>query len=180
MKALTKAERAQVRGMFGGLCAYCGCQLPERWHADHFEHVERKMKWALAPNGSRRLVATGEAHRPERDTLANMMPACPPCNIDKHSMTLEDWRTKLGCTLEVLNRNNPTYRHAVRFGLVEETPEPIVFYFERVRDAEPWPDEAVAEMRAWAKQADEESTLRRAQEIMAERAIPLSPQRNEA
>ena len=24
---LTKAEREQVRAMFGGRCAYCGCEL---------------------------------------------------------------------------------------------------------------------------------------------------------
>ena len=38
---LTKAQREQVRLKFGGKCAYCGCDLPERWHADHIEPIGR-------------------------------------------------------------------------------------------------------------------------------------------
>lgn len=129
---LTKTQRATLREKFAGRCAYCGVDLGERWHADHFEHVERKTKWTDAPNGVRRLVCSGEVHRPERDTIANLMPSCAPCNIDKHAMTLEDWRRKLQNAAEVLRRNQPTYRHALRFGLVRETGAAIVFHFERV------------------------------------------------
>jgi hypothetical protein len=134
---LTKAQRATLREMFGGHCAYCGCQLGDRWHADHFENVERKMKWAMSPNGTRRLVATGEVHRPERDTVENLMPSCAPCNIDKHAMTLEDWRRKLQNAVGVLTRNQPTFRHAVRFGLVHATNATVVFHFERLAQETP-------------------------------------------
>ncbi|WP_155122461.1 HNH endonuclease [Burkholderia ubonensis] len=75
---------------------------------------------------------SGPPTRPEHDVLENHMPACAPCNIDKHAMPLEAWRAKLSRTLDVLNRNYPTYRHACRFGLLTETPAPIIFYFERV------------------------------------------------
>ena len=47
-------------------------------------------------------------------------------------MTLEDWRRKLQNAAEVLRRNQPTYRHALRYGLVQETGATIVFHFERV------------------------------------------------
>jgi len=41
--ALTKNQRAELREMFGGRCAYCGCELPEKgWHADHIEPVRRE------------------------------------------------------------------------------------------------------------------------------------------
>lgn len=113
--------------MFGGRCAYCGTPLGNRWHADHVEHVERKMSWVDG-----RFVCTQEVHRPERDTIENMMPACPPCNIDKHNLTLDEWRRKLQNACDVLARNQPTYRHAVRFGLVQETGARVVFYFERI------------------------------------------------
>lgn len=36
---------------------------------------------------------------------------------------------------------------------------------------EPWTEEQMASLRAWAKTSDEESTLRRAEEIKAERAL---------
>jgi 5-methylcytosine-specific restriction endonuclease McrA len=117
---LTKAQRATLREMFGGRCAYCGCELGDRWHADHVEAVHREW-WKKG----------GGVERPEHDTLENLMPACPPCNIDKHAMSLEDWRKKLQRATEVLTRNQPTYRHAKRFGLVVESGAAVVFYFER-------------------------------------------------
>lgn len=127
---LTKIQRATLREKFGGRCAYCGLPLGERWHADHVEHVERKMAWKTENSGRRRLVSTGELHRPERDCIDNLNPACAPCNIDKHAMTLEDWRRKLQNAPGVLSRNQPTYRHALRFGLVQETGATVTFYFE--------------------------------------------------
>lgn len=125
---LTKPQRATLFAMFGGRCAYCGEPLGDRWHADHVQPVERKLSWVRGKG----VVATGELHRPENDNFANMMPACPPCNIDKHSMSLESWRIKLSRSLEVLANNQPTYRHARRFGLLQETPQPVVFHFERI------------------------------------------------
>jgi 5-methylcytosine-specific restriction endonuclease McrA len=125
---LTKQQRAELREKFGGLCSYCGQPLGDRWHADHFEPVERKLQYVRGKG----LVTTGELYRPENDHIGNMMPACPPCNIDKHAMSLEGWRTKLSRSLEVLANNQPTYRHARRFGLLMETPKPVVFYFERL------------------------------------------------
>jgi len=86
------------------------------------------------------VVQTGECHRPERHRLDNMMPACPPCNIDKHIMSLEEWRRKLQDATNVLMRNNPTYRHALRFGLLAETGARIVFHFESLsHTTEGWP-----------------------------------------
>lgn len=126
--ALSAAERAAVRSKFGGRCAYCGCHLEQRWHVDHFVPVVRKL--ALHPELG--VVSTNEMHHPERDTVANCMPACPPCNLDKSTFSLEQWRAKLQRSCEVLQRNQPTYRHALRFGLVIETQASVTFYFERI------------------------------------------------
>jgi hypothetical protein len=128
---LTKDQRISLRLMFDGACAYCGQALGDRWHADHVEPVERKL---ARIDG--RLVTTGELHRPERDTLENLMPACAPCNIDKHTLSLDGWRRKLQDACNVLARNQPTYRHARRFGLVAETGVAVRFHFERVRDSQ--------------------------------------------
>ncbi len=130
MSRLTKAQREQVRATFDGRCAYCGEPLTERWHADHFKPVRRDAKIVQTERGYR--WRSGPMTRPEFDVVSNFMPSCAPCNIDKHAMDLEEWRKKLSRTLDVLNRNYPTYRHARRFGLVAETAQPIVFYFERV------------------------------------------------
>lgn len=123
--ALTKAQRAALREKFGGRCAYCGQQLGERWHADHVEAVVRDWWKPGSP-----------AQYPERDTLENMNPACPPCNIDKHSLSLESWRQMIQRTNEVLERDVSTFRRAVRYGLVELSTAPVLFYFERVAQAQ--------------------------------------------
>jgi 5-methylcytosine-specific restriction endonuclease McrA len=116
---LTKQQREALRAKYEGRCAYCGEQLGDRWHADHLEPVRRE--WWKKEGGM---------ERPENDHLANLMPACAPCNIDKHAMSLEEWRKKLERAPEVLTRNNPTYRHALRFGLVCEMGSRVVFLFE--------------------------------------------------
>jgi hypothetical protein len=125
---LTKAQRAALREKFGGRCAYCGHELGERWHADHFEPVERKLTWKR----DKGLVATGELHRPQNDKFENLMPSCPPCNISKHSMSLEGWRGWLAGHLNSLNEYHPIYRLVKAYGLVIETGKPVTFYFERV------------------------------------------------
>lgn len=130
--ALTKAERAALRAKFDGCCAYCGSPLPDRWHADHIEPVVRN-DWF------KRAGFPAETHRPpdhpERDTVENMNPACPPCNIDKHSLSLEHWRELMQRSNEVLMRDVSTFRRAVRYGLVELKSEPIVFHFEKLQRA---------------------------------------------
>ena len=127
---LTKAQREQVRLKFGGKCAYCGCDLPERWHADHIEPIGRTdwfAKQGFTPMGH---------DYPERDVIENMNPACPPCNIDKHSLSLESWRQMIERSNEVLQRDVSTFRRALRFKLLEIRPEPVTFHFERLQALE--------------------------------------------
>lgn len=125
---LTKAEREKVRVMFGGRCAYCGSELGERWHADHVEPIRRDFHYVRGKG----FVPNGKCDYPERHRLDNMMPACPPCNIDKHSLSLEHWRQKLQDACGVLARNSSTYRFARSYGLLIETGSSVLFYFERV------------------------------------------------
>lgn len=124
---LTKAQREYVKNKYGGRCAYCGSELQNRWHADHLEPVERKLKYIPGKG----VVCTGEMHNPKADSIENMMPSCPSCNIDKHSLPLESWRRQVQDSCNILTRNTTTYRRARRFGLVEETGVQIEFYFEK-------------------------------------------------
>ena len=130
---LSKPEREAIRMMFGGKCAYCGCELERGWCADHVEPVYRKTKYVPTPDGqySYKLVATGECYHPNRDTKENLFPCCRACNIHKGSLSLETWRRDLSDLIGVLQRGYPTYRHAIRFRQVIESPGPIIFWFER-------------------------------------------------
>lgn len=124
MKPLTKAERAQVRSMFDGRCAYCGELLAARWHADHFEPVMRGVGsyWSGLP-----------AARMENHRIDNMMPSCAPCNISKATFSIDQWRLIIAGHVAVLDRNQPTYRLAKKYGLIAEMQKTVEFYFERVK-----------------------------------------------
>lgn len=123
---LNKAERELVRLKFGGRCAYCGGELPQRWHADHFEPVRRN--WG-------EYAKEKPAEAPENHRVENMMPACPPCNISKGRQTLEGWRRWIAGHVASLNNYQPIYRLAKAYGLIQETGAEVVFYFERQRES---------------------------------------------
>lgn len=129
---LTKSQREAVRVMFSGLCAYCGNPLGERWHADHVEPVVRKWEFVREEGKPTRTRSTGEAWYPERDHISNILPACAPCNIRKGGEPLESFRRGMERSIEVMRANHSAYRHALRFGLIEEKPAKVVFHFEKV------------------------------------------------
>lgn len=134
--SLSKSQRAAVREMFGGCCAYCGHPLGEKWHADHVEAVRRDSDYVPGgfTNGTyrpARLVSNGKMLRPENDRLDNYFPACVPCNIDKSCEQLESWRKSLERKIGVALRGSTPLRHAHRFGLVQFSDVPIVFHFEK-------------------------------------------------
>jgi hypothetical protein len=123
VRRLTKSERATIRQMFDGRCAYCGEPLAERWHADHVEPVMRGVGsyWSGLP-----------AARMENHRIDNMMPSCAPCNISKATFSIDQWRLIIAGHVAVLDRNQPTYRLAKKYGLIAETQKPVEFYFERL------------------------------------------------
>ncbi|POY55702.1 HNH endonuclease [Pectobacterium versatile] len=131
--ALNKKQRAELRMKFGGRCAYCGCELPDRWHADHVQPVIRISEIVRTNSGpfTHKYVATGESRRPENDTIDNLFPTCPPCNIFKSSFDIEEFRSELQQQLTRLKSKSVNYRMSEKFGQVIETPSPIVFWFEK-------------------------------------------------
>ena len=95
---LTRDRRKAVWGMFGGRCAYCGIALVStKWHVDHVEPVIYDLTYVKGGYADgqytpSRMVKKGKMLHPERDVIENLFPACPACNINKGSETLEDWR----------------------------------------------------------------------------------------
>ena len=130
----TKAQREALRAMFGGLCAYCGGELGKSMHADHVEPCGHKTRdqW-LQPLPA----AERGFYRPERNVVSNMMPACAPCNLHKGGYTLEQWRTYLARSAEIVRKQASTFRAGERFGVITVSSDPIVFYFERATTHQP-------------------------------------------
>ena len=152
---MTKKEQRQVIfNKYNGHCAYCGCELEKGWHVDELLPVKRKYKYI----GSHWLnIVTGETclsdrgvrrnqsewawvpkkqiqdgfENPENFKIDNQMPACASCNINKHSMSLEDFRLLIQGFMKHLNELNTQYKIAKRYGLVKEDIHPIEFYFEK-------------------------------------------------
>ncbi|EBN0859010.1 HNH endonuclease [Salmonella enterica] len=121
MTTITKKQRAELRMKFGGRCAYCGCELPEKgWHADHVEAVLRKSEQCMkaAAKGIFKLKATGEFYRPEAERLENLFPACAPCNLLKASYSLEMFREQVSLQVERGRKSSMNFRTAERFGLI--------------------------------------------------------------
>jgi hypothetical protein len=139
--SLTKKQRAEVHAMFGGKCAYCGHDLGKRWHADHIAPVQRKTKYVRDANGNL-IVKNGRLQQkfvgfwsPENDREDNYYPACAPCNIDKSCLDLESWRRILEDKINIALRASSPLRHALRFGMLQITEKPVVFYFESLGKA---------------------------------------------
>lgn len=70
---------------------------------------------------------------PENLHIDNQMPACASCNINKHSMPLEQFRELIAGFMKHLNNISTQYKIAKRYGLITETEKPVVFYFETVQ-----------------------------------------------
>ena len=119
---LTKTQREALKPMFGGRCAYCGCELGDKWHADHVEPVFR--------------LFNGGMYKAENDKVENMVPACHACNLHKHAHSVENYR-------RIINDGRREFlssgkgKALLRMGLVQVSDAPVVFWFERYQqDAE--------------------------------------------
>lgn len=118
-----KTDRELIFNMYGGKCAYCGCQLKKGWHISK-----------LLPEN----VMIGEkgAIDISNDTIENKLPSCASCNMartrDNGGVThisIEDFRKQIIENLEFI-QSFSYYQRAVRFVQIIETNKPVVFYFE--------------------------------------------------
>jgi len=156
---MKKADREIVFNKYDGKCAYCGDQLVKGWHVDEIEPCVRLYEWQkghwrdkstkevadlrnVAEENMKnyeyiqpRQVFKGYQY-PERLTIKNQHPACASCNINKHSGSLEEFRSLIQGFMKHLNEINTQYKIAKRYGLVKEEIKPIVFYFETLKQLE--------------------------------------------
>lgn len=122
---MKKSDRQIIFDKYDGLCAYCGYELTKGWHVDEIKAVRRKQKFI---DGA--LVSDGVMY-PDRFHIDNQNPSCPSCNINKHSMSLEDFRMLISGFMKHLNEVSTQYKIAKRYGLVNETNTPVLFHFEK-------------------------------------------------
>lgn len=144
-------KRQLIFKKFNGRCAYCGAELIKGWHVDEIKPVRRNRKWIKAgwdsdkpqprdendtgPTFAKwvegKWIADGCMH-PERFHIDNQNPACASCNINKHSMSLEEFRKQIAGFMTHLNERSTQYKIAKRYGLIQETNAVVKFYFETI------------------------------------------------
>ncbi|WP_145534873.1 HNH endonuclease [Yersinia alsatica] len=124
---LSKNQRAELREIFGGKCAYCGDYLTEKWHADHLQPVIR---------------TGGVMIYQDRDNIENLVPSCHPCNLHKHCNNLEDYRRIIDDGRREFLRSGKG-KALVRMKLVNMKPDPVIFWFEKWREENLCLNEAV-------------------------------------
>lgn len=107
--SLPKKTRAEAFAKFDGRCAYCGEKLTMR--AMQVDHIQPK------------------AHR-GTDDIGNLYPSCRSCNNYKNEWSLEEFRREIGLQVQRARKRSLNFRLAERFGLIQETGEAVVFYFE--------------------------------------------------
>ncbi len=123
----SKKQREIIFNKYDGKCAYCGIKLQKGWHVDELKPIRRNFRW---DENKARYVSDGTCLNPENLNIDNQMPSCPSCNINKHSMSLEDFRKLIEGFMDHLNNINTQYKIAKRYGLVKENIKPVIFYFE--------------------------------------------------
>jgi 5-methylcytosine-specific restriction endonuclease McrA len=113
---LNKKKRQVIFDKTNGRCWYCGCELDDKWHADHVEPVIR--------------IYGGGMLRPQNDTDENLVPACHPCNLHKHSADLENYRRIITEGREQFIRSGKG-KALLRMGLATISDAPVVFWGEQ-------------------------------------------------
>jgi 5-methylcytosine-specific restriction endonuclease McrA len=118
-----KDVRDTIFKKYGGRCAYCGCVIDrEKFTIDHIDPIFR---------GSTNDEVSKYQRNMGDNSIRNFNPCCSSCNSSKSTLRLEDWRKQIESKLMRINRDCSNYRILKRFGLIIETHNPVVFYFER-------------------------------------------------
>ena len=110
------SEREKVLAKSGGKCWYCGCELKKGWHVDHLKPLFRTHERSKSYVGS--------------DDFDNKVPSCAPCNLFKATFSVEDFRAEIQEQVSRSRKYNVNFRTAERFGLIQETLKPVIFWFE--------------------------------------------------
>lgn len=125
---LNKKQREILSKKYSGKCAYCGCDLPERWHADPIIDPIRNSKWNFELE---KWEPVGIYKNLDLNSMDNLNPSCKGCDVHKGNKTLEEFRNSLYDLLRLVVEDYGYYKILNRFGMLQETKQKVIFYFER-------------------------------------------------
>ncbi|MBS3993134.1 MAG: HNH endonuclease [Bacteroidetes bacterium] len=126
--ALDKRIREVVFNKYNGYCAYCGDKLIKM----QIDHIipQSNFNWCIK---NKRDIPEFLNHLNENDVnhIDNLNPSCSICNKAKDTFSLRVFRQELEDQLKRAKKYSRNYRFALKYGQVKETPNPIIFYFEK-------------------------------------------------
>jgi len=129
-----KPDRQAIYDKLNGHCAYCGetIELKDM----QVDHVIPKSNFDRYKKNNNYRVPEFLHHLSidECNHMDNLFPSCRKCNNFKASFDLELFRYELSQQIVRLNKTSANYRTAKRFGQIQETIHPIVFYFEQRKE----------------------------------------------
>jgi len=134
----TKKQREIILAKSRGKCWYCGIELKKGWHIDHivpvFRKTERVGELVRYKNTAKSTYKIKTIQRglqnTENHVIENMVPACPPCNMYKTVMTVEQFRSELEKQVERGRRYSSQFKMAEKYGLIAVVKDKVEFYFE--------------------------------------------------
>lgn len=101
--------RNEVYGKYAGRCAYCGESISRRQM--QVDHIKPQYLGGSAD-------------------MDNLNPACFACNNYKLTYSIEELRQQIELQIKRARERSVNFRIAERYGLIEVTGKPVVFYFE--------------------------------------------------
>ena len=138
-KQISKQLREKVYQKYEGRCAYCGLRLDiGKMQVDHliphemcesYQATEPKKTEGLSPaeiHAWKVIYESLDENHPD-----NLMPACRQCNFYKGTKRLDKFRRDIEETLWGRVEKLFNYRLLMRYGMIKEYRQPVVFYFER-------------------------------------------------
>lgn len=124
-----------LHAKFDGCCAFCGFALGERWHIWDIEPSKTQVNY-------RGEIILGN------ESYENKLPACVSCNSTRihgtqhlnfvgdtgRKITIEQFREFLYHEFDFMKNYSMTstyYKKMIKYGLIKETGNDIIFYFEK-------------------------------------------------
>ena len=120
-KAIPKKVREAVYQKYNGHCAYCGKEITyKEMQVDHLIPIQRER--------------FGRYTEEQIECFENYIPSCRRCNHAKRSFSLENFRKFVEEIPRKLRERNYIYKVGLDYGLIEEHPRKIKFYFEMLKE----------------------------------------------
>lgn len=134
---MEKKMRQKIFEKYDGHCAYCGCELNDKWQVDHA--ISKCYFFLIDP-----------LNRNGVNAEFNLMPACKECNHYKRSLCVDNYEHHIGFrkymmsfhkrlaklpkkTIVVRTKERIIYMHKIadKYGIAVDKPFDGIFYFEK-------------------------------------------------